>query len=587
MVYRLKSIDGVRAEWFVIPEIEALISPIKESKLPEPKPVIGHPFSQKLLTQAYRYTLRNDSLALTCLQNARVIPENYQLVPVLMALKQQDRVRMLIADGVGLGKTVESLLIVSELYNKEIINRILIVCPANIREQWRNSLKRFFNLDAVIVDSTTRRKLESQMMVDQNVWNYYNIVIVSIDYLKQIYVLGEVILYNWDLAIIDEAHNVAMPHNYFRKAEIYQEIKAKGQRDLKKYITLMNKRYADLNEKLKNRAQGTLTRIQIEKQFRKKQEKEAYEMALIIANKVDHLLLLSATPHNGFTDSFASLLHLLDEKCIAPYTHGGEQEVTIQREIAKRHVCQRSFELIKNELSNTDIFPIENQGTEFIDTDKQFAEIFNQINDYCAMLVNFSNILDFGSDKKFTNLDIIMRWIINNLHKRFISSPYALYNSIKNIIHIKQESIKEREQAKKGDELGILTDEELEYDHEQITRNMIDADVDIEKTEDQVDEDLAGKAIKFPIDMEKMAITILEKILTNVDKYMGSFGEWIEETYTQFTTKQIVQDQEDVDFEKYLQTYFKEKKVPLGSAAEKKAFLQKYLAGIKDRKSVV
>src|SRR5271157_2304888 len=216
-VYRLKSISGVHAEWFVIPEIEALTHPMKITKLPEPEPMIGHPFSQKLLVQAYRYTLRNDSLALTCLRNARVIPENYQLVPVLMALKQQDRVRLLIADGVGLGKTVEALLIVSELYNKEIAEHVLIVCPANIREQWRNSLKRFFNIDAVIVDSTSRRKLESQMMVDQNVWNYYDVIIVSIDYLKQIYVLGEVIQYKWDLAIIDEAHNCCMPHNYFRK----------------------------------------------------------------------------------------------------------------------------------------------------------------------------------------------------------------------------------------------------------------------------------------------------------------------------------------------------------------------------------
>ena len=244
-VYRLKSIAG-----------EALITPMKVSKLPRPKPIIGHPFSQKLLNQAYRYTLRNDSLALACLRNARVIPENYQLVPVLMAIKQQERVRLLIADGVGLGKTVESLLIVSELLNKEIVERVLIICPANIREQWKNTLKRFFNLDAVIIDSTSRRKLESQMMVDQNVWNYYDIVIVSADYLKQIYVLGEVIQYPWDLAIIDEAHNLCMPHNYYRKKEIFQDYNQKRliKEDLiKKHIVMMNAHYQKLNERIKEK----------------------------------------------------------------------------------------------------------------------------------------------------------------------------------------------------------------------------------------------------------------------------------------------------------------------------------------------
>ncbi len=586
VVFRLKSIDGIRAEWFVIPEIEALISPIKESKLPEPKPVIGHPFSQKLLTQAYRYTLRNDSLALTCLQNARVIPENYQLVPVLMALKQQDQVRMLIADGVGLGKTVEALLIVSELYNKEIANRILIICPANIREQWKNSLKRFFNLDAVIVDSTTRRKLESQMLVDQNVWNYYNIVIVSIDYIKQIYVLGEVIQYQWDLAIIDEAHNVGMPHNYFRKNDIFAELKgkARNQRDLKTYMILMKKRYDDLNEKLKAKSQGTLSRIQIEKQFRKKQEKEAYEMALIIANKVEHLLLLSATPHNGFTDSFASLLHLLDERCVSVAAKGAEIEIAIDREVAKKHVCQRSFELIKNELSNTDIFPIENEATEIIETNKNFSELVNQINDYCAMLVKFFGILEFDAKKKYTNMDVIMRWIINNLHKRFISSPYALFNSIKTIIRIKREKIQDAERTKKLDEIRDLSDEELEYDQDQITRNMLDADVDVDKTEDEVDEDLAGKVMEFPLEMEKMAVDILGKILINVNKYMGNFGEWVEEMYTLFSTKLVLQDQEVLSYERLLAQYLKEKRVKIDSASEKKAFLTKYLESLNDTK---
>jgi SNF2 family DNA or RNA helicase len=136
-------IDGLiySSKKFLIP-IEK-ISPAK-IEFPDPN-VIGIPAFQDLLIRSYRLSLIHGTAPILCLQRSRIIPEIFQLVPVVMAL-EMPRVRMLIADDVGLGKTIEAGLIVTELLARKKAKKVLVICPASLRDQWKETLSYSFIL---------------------------------------------------------------------------------------------------------------------------------------------------------------------------------------------------------------------------------------------------------------------------------------------------------------------------------------------------------------------------------------------------------------------------------------------------------
>ncbi len=151
------AIDGTHTERhrFYIP-----IEDFRPSKLPKPDyRVVGNFAAQNLMLRAFKLSLIHGTAPLISLQQSRVIPTEYQLIPVLMAL-ELPRVRMLLADDIGLGKTIEAGLILSELLGRQHISRILIITPASLREQWRESMDYFFHLDFRIISTRHRRTLE-------------------------------------------------------------------------------------------------------------------------------------------------------------------------------------------------------------------------------------------------------------------------------------------------------------------------------------------------------------------------------------------------------------------------------------------
>lgn len=102
------------------------------------------------MLRAYRRSLLHGTAPLLSLQRSRVIPKDYQLVPVVMAL-EMPRVRMLVADDVGLGQTIEAGLMITELLARQMASRLLVIVPANLREQWREALDYFFHIPARII----------------------------------------------------------------------------------------------------------------------------------------------------------------------------------------------------------------------------------------------------------------------------------------------------------------------------------------------------------------------------------------------------------------------------------------------------
>lgn len=200
--------------------------------------------------------------------------QDYQLDPLVRAL-QMPRINLLIADDVGLGKTIESGLIAQELVLRHRARQILIVCPAGLQVQWREQMRDKFGLDFRILDSALMRELRRQRGIHVNPWGHHPRLIVSMDYVKRTRPMhlfrrathrsdGRILPRWGDLLILDEAHNVAPAGtaNYVKPSD----------------------RTISIRE---------------------------------IGSHFEHKLFLSATPHNGYQDSFTALLEMLDDQRFA------------------------------------------------------------------------------------------------------------------------------------------------------------------------------------------------------------------------------------------------------------------------------
>jgi superfamily II DNA or RNA helicase len=191
--------------------------------------------------------------------------EDYQLVPLLKALKMP-RINLMIADDVGLGKTIEAGLILRELLIRRRIQRVLILTPASLRIQWHDEMWSKFSLRFDVIDRASTHKLKRTMGIDANPWRSSYRAISSYHYLRQPDVLeqfhsacqtpeGSPHL-PWDLLIVDEVHNM-MPSPFGEDSDLCKTL-----------------RY--------------------------------------IAPHFEHRLFLTATPHNGRTRCFSGLMELLD-----------------------------------------------------------------------------------------------------------------------------------------------------------------------------------------------------------------------------------------------------------------------------------
>ncbi len=132
----------------------------------------------------------------------------HQLEPALAVLRGIGS-RVLLADDVGLGKTVQAGLIVAELITRQAAERVLILTPAGVRDQWADELQKRFALTAAHADSASLRQLGATMPIGVNPWQTMPLAIASIDYVKQPEVLPSVLRARWDVIVIDEAHTAA------------------------------------------------------------------------------------------------------------------------------------------------------------------------------------------------------------------------------------------------------------------------------------------------------------------------------------------------------------------------------------------
>ncbi len=158
-----------------------------------------------LLRDGLRLKLRSGAGPFRSFGNLNVEPRAYQLVPLLMALKL-DTVRLLVADDVGIGKTIEAGLIARELLDRGEIERLAVICPPHLCEQWQRELAEKFSIDAEVVRTGTATRLERGLRPDESVFEVYPFTVVSLDYIKSDRRRSDFLRACPEFVIVDEAH---------------------------------------------------------------------------------------------------------------------------------------------------------------------------------------------------------------------------------------------------------------------------------------------------------------------------------------------------------------------------------------------
>ncbi len=357
--------------------------------------------------------------------NSAVQVHPYQLEPVIRALSMP-RVSLLLADGVGLGKTIQAGLVLEELLLRRRIRRVLVLCPAVLQRQWQIELRRKFNLGFEVVDSDSTFQLRRRMGIDTNPWKAYPRIITSMDYLVMPDVLqqflrasqvggekgnGQILAHApWDLLIVDECHHFA-PTSGSRASQ--------------------------------------RTRMLREIRF-----------------LFEHRLFASATPHNGKTVSFTGLLELLDPVRFQMHyeldekTRSGLQDVRVRR--------------LKDDINAHSLFKpfAEQHEPKSLEVELSPAEVelYAALRDYRTQ--GEAALKELGRKERWLG-----KFIFSMLTKRLLSCPFAFartwwrhvepdeeLNQDENLFKLAEVSAQRAEdQVKSDEERSTLEDDAARY----------------------------------------------------------------------------------------------------------------------------
>jgi hypothetical protein len=251
----------------------------------------------RLFHQAFLLDQALGPAAFQAVQPGRLTIQPYQLVPVMRALRMS-RARLLLADGVGLGKTVEAGLVLAELIARRRAHRILIVSPAGpLLQQWRREMRDRFGLRFRVLDRDSLQEIRFGSELTSNPFAQVSYGLISIDFAKQEPVLQQIEGAQWDVVVIDEAHHCVRLGNA-------------GDRD----------------------------------------DSQRRRLAETLSRRTDALLLLTATPHDGFDPHFASLVELLDPSLV-------DGRGNLRGEVYRRHVVRRLKSHVKAPRTGAPLLP--------------------------------------------------------------------------------------------------------------------------------------------------------------------------------------------------------------------------------------
>lgn len=341
-------------------------------ELPNPAGDMGNQLSCSLLRDAVRLGFRSGAGPFRSLAGIAVEPRPYQLVPLLMALKL-DPVRILIADDVGIGKTVEACLAARELIDRGEVRGLAVLCPPHLAEQWQRALSEQFHIDAELVLSGTAARLERSS--NQSLFERYPYTVVSTDYIKSERRRYEFLRTSPDLIIVDEAHTCTAA--------------GKGSTSQRRHELL--------------------------KGLVNPQSKEG---------RSRNMILVTATPHSGKEESFRSLLSLLDEKLLElPENLSGDKNRHNREKLARYFVQRRRVDL-ENYLDTVTPFPDRETAEEHYSLRPGYRRFLDKVLAYCR-----ESVLDKSIEERRQR---VRWWSALALLRSLSSSPAAAAATLRN-----------------------------------------------------------------------------------------------------------------------------------------------------------
>lgn len=327
---RLRPLSGADDESIaLIPELE--LHPVEPATFDWPDPArAGNHAAALLLRDALRLTLRAGAGPFRSFGNIAVEPRGYQLVPLLMALRLST-VRLLIADDVGIGKTIEAGLIARELMDRGEIARLAILCPPHLVEQWQSELETRFNLQAVALTSASASRIERDLPHGVRLFDHHPVVVVSLDYIKSERHREQFLATAPECIIVDEAHTCASSGAGKQlRFELLQRLARDAQR---------------------------------------------------------HLILLTATPHSGDETAFYNLLSLLDPRFAALQGRMTASD-PLRQELARHFVQRRRKDIVEWQAETHDGrgFPRRMKTELTYQLSGEWGAFFDAVQDYCREL---------------------------------------------------------------------------------------------------------------------------------------------------------------------------------------------------------
>ncbi|SHG42622.1 DISARM system SNF2-like helicase DrmD [Geodermatophilus nigrescens] len=415
--------DGLGEELRVLWELEAGRRVLERATLPD---VSEGRFDDPARLGAFLDALRwgaVTSAETTVLQapfRAGISVEDYQLEPAIRALSLP-RVNLLVADDVGLGKTIEAGLVVQELLLRSRVRRVMVVCPAHLTDKWHDEMLNRFGLDFAVVNSETLSQVRRDRGLHANPFKVYPYTIVSLAWLrgpKAGRLLDEVLTQSGlsrtrplDLLIVDEAHHVAPP--------------GKGQYAVDSQQTRIVKRLAD---------------------------------------HAEHRLFMSATPHNGYLESWTALLAMLDPQRFA---RGVVPDPAALKQILIRR--------LKTEITNADGTP-RYPARQAMDITVTYPKGELEVQD---LLARYTRARSAKAKNKSRKAGVDLLGLL--LKKRFFSSPAAFASTV---LAVRDNSVKiDLAWAPEGYDIEV--DERFAHGLDEDRQQLLDADY---ADDDAVDE---------------------------------------------------------------------------------------------------
>ena len=307
----------------ILPELETVSE--AHFRLPTKDDKVGGRDAAQLLRDSLRLTLRRGAGPFRGAGHINFEPKSYQLAPLMMALRQ-DVVRLLIADGVGVGKTIEAGLILRELIDRNDIDRFTVLSPPHLVDQWVHELESKFSFSVTPVTSSNAASIERNLAYSTSLFEVHPFTVVSMDFIKNKARLREFTRSCPGTVVVDEAH-VAVSHGHGRHMRF------------------------DLVRSLAD-------------------------------DKNRNLLLLTATPHSGNERAFYSLLGLLDKGFEDLLEATGQRYRQLRERLANHFIQRRRRDI--DEWEESGLFPKHQVSELKYRLTGEYEEFHKSILDYCA-----------------------------------------------------------------------------------------------------------------------------------------------------------------------------------------------------------